>query len=258
VDYRVEALAAAAGVSVDTIRFYQARGLLPAPRRAGRIALYGDEHLERLTQIKNLQGRGFSLGVIGRLLRGDLDQADEALLEAVVIESESMKGEPEEFLTLAELAERAGVPVVLLEALEREGVLVPRRRHEEARYTDADLVALQAGLTLLEYGLPLSDVLDLARMHQQAARQVAEQAVTLFDRYIRQARRHEDTESATELVEAFHALLPATVSLVAHNFRRILLAVAQEHIEETGDDEERAAVSSAALLRLEPPIAIPE
>ena len=38
--YRVEELARAAGVSVDTIRFYQARRLLPAPRRAGRRAVY--------------------------------------------------------------------------------------------------------------------------------------------------------------------------------------------------------------------------
>ena len=38
-DYRVEALAAAAGISVDTLRFYQARGLLPSPRRVGRVVL---------------------------------------------------------------------------------------------------------------------------------------------------------------------------------------------------------------------------
>ena len=62
-------------------------------------------------------------------------------------------------------------------------------------------------------------------------------------------------EAAAELVEAFHALLPATVSLVAHHFRRILLAVAQEHIEAVGDDEERAAVLTEASRRLEPPMA---
>jgi DNA-binding transcriptional MerR regulator len=257
-EYRVEALAANAGVSVDTIRFYQARGLLPTPRRVGRVALYGDEHLERLSQIKHLQQRGFSLGVIGRLLRGDLDAADEALLEAVVVESEADKGEPEEFLTLGQLAERAGVPAVLLEALEREGVLVPRRQHGDARYTEADLVALRAGLTLLEYGLPLSDVLDLARLHQAAARQVAERAVTLFDQHVRQVRRDSGTDDAAQLVDAFHALLPATVSLVAHNFRRILLAVAQEYIEANGDEEERAAVLLEAEQRLEPPIAVQE
>jgi DNA-binding transcriptional MerR regulator len=256
-EYRVEALAAAAGVSVDTVRFYQGRGLLGLPRRSGRIALYDDEHLERLRRVKSLQQRGFNLGVIARILRGELDAADEALVEAVVAgEEERPQGGPEEFWTLAELGRRAGVPETLLEALEREGVLVPRHQHGQARYTEADLVALQAGLRLLESGLPLGEVLDLARMHQAAARQVAERAVDLFDRHIRQARRGTDDGDAAALVDAFHALLPATVSLVAHHFRRILLTVAQEHIEAVGDDEERAAVRSESLRRIEPPMAV--
>jgi hypothetical protein len=37
-EIRVEEVARRAAVSVDTIRFYQKRGLLPPPRRAGRIA----------------------------------------------------------------------------------------------------------------------------------------------------------------------------------------------------------------------------
>ena len=47
-EYRVEELAKASGLPVDTIRFYQGKGLLPAPRRLGRLAVYGDAHLERL------------------------------------------------------------------------------------------------------------------------------------------------------------------------------------------------------------------
>ena len=255
-EYRVEALAAAAGVSVDTVRFYQGRGLLGLPRRSGRIALYDDEHLACLRRVKSLQQRGFNLGVIARILGGELDAADEALVEAVVAGTDEDDGQPEEFWTLAELGTRAGVPGPLLEALEREGILVPRHQHGEARYTEADLVALQAGLKLLEFGLPLGEVLDLARTHQEGARLVAERAVDLFDRHIRQARRGGDEGAAAELVEAFHALLPATVSLVAHNFRRILLAVAQEHIEAVGDDDERAAVHSESLRRIEPPMAV--
>jgi DNA-binding transcriptional MerR regulator len=251
VEYRVEALAAAAGISVDTVRFYQGRGLLELPRRSGRIALYDDDHLERLRRVRALQQRGFNLGVIARILRGELDAADEALVEAVAAGDDEAEGETEEFWTLAELGRRAGVPETLLEALEREGVLVPRHQHGEARYTEADLVALQAGLKLLAFGLPIGEVLDLARMHREASREVAERAVTLFDRHIRQAHRGDD-EAAAELVEAFHALLPATVSLVAHHFRRILLAVAQEHIEAVGDDVELAAVRSESRRRIEP------
>lgn len=116
VEYRVEALAAAAEVSVDTIRFYQGRGLLPPSKRVGRVALYDDEHLNRLSQVKTLQLRGFSLVVIARIVRGELDSADEALVEAVVAASEATRGEQEEFWTLAELVKGTKMPIVSLDS----------------------------------------------------------------------------------------------------------------------------------------------
>src|SRR6266852_6265869 len=80
---RVEELASRAGVSVDTIRFYQKRRLLPPPRREGRVAWYGAYHLERLARIKELQRGGFSLAVIRRLVTCELDAADAPLAAAV-------------------------------------------------------------------------------------------------------------------------------------------------------------------------------
>src|SRR5918996_3464399 len=100
---RVEELARRADVSVDTIRFYQKRRLLPPPRREGRIAWYGPAHVERLSRIRELQRRGFSLVVIRRLLEGELDPADEPLAAAVA----AAEGAPEELLTADELAARA-------------------------------------------------------------------------------------------------------------------------------------------------------
>jgi len=65
-------LARAAGVNVETIRYYQRRGLLPQPARpAGRIRQYGDDDLARLTFIKTAQKLGFSLDEIADLLRLD-------------------------------------------------------------------------------------------------------------------------------------------------------------------------------------------
>jgi hypothetical protein len=40
-------------------------------------------------------------------------------------------------------------------------------------------------------------------------------------------------------------------ALVAHHFRRVLLAVAQEHLERVGEDTELAAVTAASQERLE-------
>jgi len=249
--WRVEDLARRADVSVDTIRFYQKRRLLQAPARSGRVAWYGVEHLERLGRIRELRGRGLTLALIGRILDGDLDATDAPLAAAVArADAEA----PEEFLTLGELAARSGVPTVLLEAVAREDLLVARVHEGEARFTTADIAVVQQGLRLLEQGLPLPDLLALAHEHHDKTREIAETAVALFDRYVRaplRASELPDDEKAEQLVEAFRVLLPAVTTLVAHHFRRVLLEVAQEHLESVGEDVELAAVNVASASRLE-------
>src|SRR3712207_5246568 len=121
---RVEELALAAAVSVDTIRYYQKQRLLPPPGRDGRVAYYGDDHLERIARIKELQRRGFTLAVIRRFLAGELDPADEPLAAAVAGAQEH-EGETGERFGLAELADRVAVPEAMLDALLREGLLIP-------------------------------------------------------------------------------------------------------------------------------------
>ena len=88
---RVEELALAAEVSVDTVRYYQGRGLLTPPSRRGRIALYGQEHVERLERIRQLQGQGLSLAAIGRLLSGELDPPPARLTAARTFDGERLR-----------------------------------------------------------------------------------------------------------------------------------------------------------------------
>ncbi|HMF84323.1 MAG TPA: MerR family transcriptional regulator [Acidimicrobiia bacterium] len=249
---RVEELAARADVSVDTIRFYQKRRLLPPPERRGRIGWYGPEHVDRLARIKELQRRGFSLAVIRRIVAGELDRADEPLAAAVVAAGEG--ADDEEFLTLGELAARSGVPEALIESVVREGLLVPRRHEGDARFTTADVDIVAAGLRLLETGLPMPELLTLARRHHEATRETAEGAVAMFDTYVREPLRTADLpddERAERLVEAFRVLLPSVSALVAHHFRRVLLEVAQEHLEAVGEPAELEAASAEANRRLE-------
>jgi DNA-binding transcriptional MerR regulator len=249
---RVEELAGKAGVSVDTVRFYQKQRLLPPPVREGRVAWYTAEHLDRMARVKELRRRGFTLAVIRRFLDGELDRADEPLA-AAVSEAVAPDGD-EEFVTAEELAARSGVPLPLIESLAREGLLVPRLHQGEPHYTADDLTVVAAGLRLLGVGLPLPGLLDLARAHHAAVRAVAAQAVELFDSAVRQPLRQSERaeeEKAEELVEAFRVVLPAVSELVAHHFRRVLLQVAQEHLEAVGHPAEIAAASAEAARRLE-------
>src|SRR5215813_14548631 len=66
---RIGELAVECGVSIDTIRYYERRSLLPhAGRTAGGFRLYTTEAVERLRFIKQAQETGFSLDEIGGLL----------------------------------------------------------------------------------------------------------------------------------------------------------------------------------------------
>jgi DNA-binding transcriptional MerR regulator len=242
---RVEELALAAEVSVDTIRYYQKQRLLPAPGRDGRLAFYGDEHLARIARIKELQRRGFTLAVIRRFLAGDLDPADEPLAAAVAGAADGDGAE--ELFGIDVLADRVGVPQAMLESLSREGLLIPRMVAGEPKFTPADVATLTGGLRLLEAGLPLPELFALARHHHEVTREVAAEAVELFDTWVRKPLRASDLpedEKAERLVEAFRSLLPAVTALVAHHFGRILLQVAQEHLESVGDERELQAAAA--------------
>jgi DNA-binding transcriptional MerR regulator len=78
--YTIDELASAARVPSRTIRFYQSRGALMPPEIRGRVAHYGEAHVERLKLIAQLQDRGLRIDAIGDLLasidRGEMDLAE--------------------------------------------------------------------------------------------------------------------------------------------------------------------------------------
>ncbi|MFU8832194.1 MAG: Hg(II)-responsive transcriptional regulator [Wenzhouxiangella sp.] len=68
----IGALAEAVGVGVETIRYYQRRGLVHEPQRAyGRIRRYGLNDMARLNFIRSAKELGFSLDEIAELLQLD-------------------------------------------------------------------------------------------------------------------------------------------------------------------------------------------
>jgi len=227
-EYRIEQLARAAGVAVDTIRFYQGKGLLEAPRREGRVTYYGDAHVERLRRIKKLQQQGFTLTVIQRFLTGELEPSDEALVAAVTHPTAPQT------LSLPALAEQSGVAEPLLMSLQQAGLLVPIEGGDEPLYPADDLVAIAAGMKLIAAGVPIGALLELGKDYATAVDRTARQAVDLFDRYVRERIQAEggETEAAERrLLETFNDLLEASGTLVRHHFQRTLIRAARQHIE---------------------------
>ena len=60
-EYRIDDLARLAGTTTRNIRVYRDRGLLHAPLRVGRIALFNDTHLTRLRLVTSMLDRGYNI-----------------------------------------------------------------------------------------------------------------------------------------------------------------------------------------------------
>lgn len=71
----ISRLAAVGGVGVETVRFYQRRGLLSTPSKGNGIRRYGPDHVRRLKFIRHAQAAGFTLEQIRELL--DLDAGED-------------------------------------------------------------------------------------------------------------------------------------------------------------------------------------
>ena len=102
--FTIAALASNAGVNVETVRYYQRRGLMPEPQRpVGGVRRYADADAERLRFIKRAQAMGFKLEEIKGLLKlrqrrscratRDLAVAKLRLIEANIHELEQLHAE---------------------------------------------------------------------------------------------------------------------------------------------------------------------
>lgn len=170
-EYRIDELARLAATNVRNVRVYQDRGLLPPPRRDGRVGIYTDAHLARLRLIGQLLTRGYTFANIGELVAvwergGDL---------AEILNLESALGHPwsDELagsVTVGELGEMFGGQITKknLARAVALGVLDP----DGARYRVPSPRLLSAGAELAAAGMTLGAVLDLAerlRTHVDAA-----------------------------------------------------------------------------------------
>jgi MerR family transcriptional regulator, mercuric resistance operon regulatory protein len=120
-------LGAAAGVGVETVRYYQRRGLLAVPASAGAVRRYDVGDVRRLRFIRRAQAAGFTLDEIGELLA--LDRTDDrarvrqlagerlAALDARIAELEASRAALERLR--ATCAAGSSGPCPIIEAFDR-------------------------------------------------------------------------------------------------------------------------------------------
>src|ERR1039457_5418424 len=153
--WRIDDLAHRAGVTVDTVRYYQREGLLPEGQRAGRVKLYGPTHLERLERIHDLQGRGFSLAAIRSLLTANRGQ----LIEGIFADRDERRS-----YTLDEIIERSDVDAAFVRALRPSGVLRDPVEYGRDAYDGDDLELLRTMAELARLGLPTKALVEMGRI----------------------------------------------------------------------------------------------
>ncbi|MFE7330014.1 MerR family transcriptional regulator [Streptomyces sp. NPDC057565] len=176
----VDELAARAGVTVRTVRFYSTRGLLPppviGPRRVGH---YGHEHLSRLALIEELQHQGMTLAAIERYLEQlppDLSAHDLAIHRALVA---SWAPDSAEHTTRAELERRAGRALTEgdIDRLAAMGVL---ERAEAAGSYRVDPGLLRLGVELLDVPIAHETILAARTVLLEHTRSAARELTRLF------------------------------------------------------------------------------
>jgi DNA-binding transcriptional MerR regulator len=174
----IDELAQGTRLTVRNIRAYQSRGLLQPPELRGRTGYYGDAHVARIELIRELQGEGFNLEAIRRLIEGAGGETEEVLRFTQAVREPFEQEEPRE-VGLEELTQMWGEsadPRILQRALEL-GLL---RELGDERYEERSPRLGRAGLELARLGIDPETGLDVIAAARRHAEGVADEYVQLF------------------------------------------------------------------------------
>jgi DNA-binding transcriptional MerR regulator len=181
-EYRIDELARVVGTTVRNVRAYQDRGLIPPPRRVGRVAWYADAHVARLRLIGQLLERGYTLANIRELLAAwQIGQDVGELLGLEAALAAPWSDETPVTMTADELAELLGEeladPSGLERALER-AVALGIIESDGDRFVVRKPRMLRVGAELVAAGIPISAILALG---QQLRADIDRVAVAFVD-----------------------------------------------------------------------------
>ena len=221
----VDELAGRAGVTVRTVRFYSAKGLLPppviGPRRVGQ---YSQEHLARLALSEELQRQGMTLAAIERHLQQlppGLSAHDLAIHRAVVA---SWAPDAAQDVTRAELELRAGRSLGE-EDLERLAAMGVITRTADSFRVDPGLLRL--GVQLLDAPLAHETILAARTVLLEHSRAAAHELSAL----LRDAVGERESVAAVKSLSAH--MQPLVVQALLTTFQRSLREELREWLKES-------------------------
>ena len=95
----IDGLAESAGVNIETVRYYERRGLMAPPGQSGRRR-YGGDSVRRLALIRRAKDLKFTLAEIGELLDATDDGSAEAIMAAATAKLAQVESDLRELATL--------------------------------------------------------------------------------------------------------------------------------------------------------------
>lgn len=233
-EYRIDELARAAGTTVRNVRVYQDRGLLPPPRRAGRVGIFSEAHLARLRLIGQLLDRGYTFAHITELVSaweqgrglGQVLGLEEALTGPW---SDEIPG----YVTAAELREMYGDQ--FSEDVVTRSIATGNLEPEGDRYRVPSMRLLHAGAEMVAAGIPLESVLELADDIRADIEPLARRLVRVTADHILAGHDADwipAGEEATELAALIQRLRPLAQMAVEAYLARAMEEQMQELLDE--------------------------
>ncbi|KAA1426966.1 MerR family transcriptional regulator [Nocardioides antri] len=215
----VDALAAEAGMTVRTVRYYAGLGLIPPPVRRGRMAFYSDLHVARLKLVRALQDHGLSLTAIeDYLARIPADSnADELAVQRLALSTWSPQ--PAERTTRADLDRRAGRPIdeATLGVLVAIGVIEQDGDELEL------LPGFDAAVKVLALDIRPDGIAAAGAAIKRHTSALAEELTEVFARQVigpYRSQEHHTAEEAAAFQEAIVQLRELTLEAVVTGFQR--------------------------------------
>lgn len=226
----IDELARAAGLVVSTVRLYQNRGLLAPPVKQGRVGVYGEDHLQRLHLIAQLQARGFSLAGIKELFEGMESGQSLRTVLGLGDGPSTWSEETPETMRLADLV--AALPQVefTTETIARVLDLGLVSFGENAETVTVHQPSfLRIGQELAALGVPGDAILDEYLTLRQDTIRIAERFTSLFRTTLWEpfAEAGMPAERIAEMIGVLERLGPLAEGVVVASLRQALQALAE-------------------------------